>query len=423
MPPFFWKNVGIVLAGAIGAQALPLLVAPLLTRVCTPAEMGSFSLWLGVVAVMSIGVTLRFEAVIVLDHGREQQRLCFSIVTYCATVLAVVLTLLLSVARLLELPLVRAMSWSELLTIGAATWLTASMQTMLGYAASHKLFGKAALSKVVQAGAIAACQLALLYTGFDSTALLAGQLIGLGTGLWAARLLLCPPLAPPRLVFDSEQRDYLVKHRAFWRFALPSSLLNTIVGQLPLFLVGWRHGALAAGLYALTQRVISAPVSLIAASVLDVFKREAAHEFRSMGHCRNAYRSTFKVLVWLALGPSLILLLYSPELFSWVFGEAWRPAGELASILAPLSFLNFLASPLSYVFLVTGRQKQELLWQLALFALTLVVFSVPLTLHQNVLAYAAGRSALYIVYLCMSYRSAQHAQARAPGRPSRQESP
>ncbi|GEM_PF-5873586 len=38
----FWKNVLTVLAGATGAQLLPLLAAPLLTRMCTPAKMGAF---------------------------------------------------------------------------------------------------------------------------------------------------------------------------------------------------------------------------------------------------------------------------------------------------------------------------------------------------------------------------------------------
>lgn len=415
----FWKNVLTVLAGATGAQALPLLAAPLLTRMCTPAEMGAFSIWLGVVAVASIAATLRFEAVMVLDYERERQRLCFSVVAYFATMTALVLTLLMAVAHTLGFPGARVMSWLEVLTVGAGTWFTAYMHTTQAYAASHNLFGQAAKVKMLQAGTIAVSQIVLLYMGLDGAALVAGQLIGLGTGLWAARFLLSPPGARLRPMLDSEQRSYLIEHQAFWRFSLPSGLLNTLVGQLPLFMVGIHHGALAAGLFALTQRVISAPTALIAASVLDVFKREAAREFQSVGNCRNAYRKTFKALLLLASGPALILLLFSPELFSWVFGRAWRPAGELARILAPLSFLNFIASPLSYVFFVAGKQKVELLWQIALFLMTIAVFTVPLSLHQSLLAYAAGRSVLYVVYLFMSYRYSQHGRvAASPARRS-----
>ena len=81
-----------------------------------------------------------------------------------------------------------------------------------------------------------------------------------------------------------------------------------------------------------------------------------------------------------------------------------------------MCFLNFVASPLSYVFYVTGKQKMELLWQVALFVMTISVFVAPLSLQECLLGYAAGRSALYMVYLAMSYRCAQNGPA--PARPA-----
>lgn len=409
----FWKNVVTVLTGAIGAQALPLLVAPLLTRMCTPAEMGAFSVWLGVIVVFSLAATLRVDNAMIIDHETRQQSVCFSVIAYTATVVALTITLCAAAARALDLPAVRDMSWFGLVTIGIGTWLTAYMQTTLAYAASHNEFGKAAKAKVWGAGSIAASQVFLLTLGIGDDALRAGQLIGLATGLFAARWMLSPPPAQIGLKLDTEQRNYLIKHQAFWRFSLPSSLLNALVGQLPLFLVGIKHGALAAGLFALTHRVLAAPISLLAGSILEVFKRQAVHDFQTLGNCRDAYRYTFKTLLLLGLGPSLILLLFSPELFSLVFGEAWRPAGELARILAPLFFLNFIASPLSYVFFVAGKQKIELGWQVALFAMTMTAFLVPDTLHESVLWYAIGYSLLYLVYLYMSYQCSQNRLAAA----------
>jgi O-antigen/teichoic acid export membrane protein len=159
--------------------------------------------------------------------------------------------------------------------------------------------------------------------------------------------------------------------------------------------------------------VLYAPVSLLAASVLEVFKRQSVQEFESVGHCSHAYRYTFKVLLLLGLGPSLLLFAFSPTLFAWVFGESWRPAGELAQILAPLYFLNFIASPLSYVFFVAGKQKIDLVWQVALFVMTISVFVAPGTLHENVLWYTIGYSALYLVYLHLSWQISQNRMVAA----------
>lgn len=411
--PTFWKQALTVLSGAVGAQALPMLVAPLLTRMCTPAEMGAFSVWLGVVALAAIGATLRLETAMILDHGLDQQRTCFRVVAWSATAVALAVTLGGLLARLFGLPAAQNLSWFGLATIGIGTWLTAYLQTTLAYATSHAAFGKAAKARVWGAGAIAVAQVGLLYAGFGGTGLMAGQLIGLTAGLAAAMLLLQPPRARVAWRLDAAQRQYLKRHEKFWRFSLPSNLMNGLVGQLPLFLIGARHGILAAGLFALTQRVLAAPIALLAASVLEVFKRQSVHDFQTLGNCRDTYRYTFKALLLLGLGPSVLLFLFSPQLFAWVFGASWREAGELAQILAPLYFLNFIASPLSYVFFVAGKQKIELVWQVALLLMTATVFLLPASLHQSVLWYAIGYSILYLVYLQMSYLCSQNRLALA----------
>ncbi len=402
-----------VLGGALGAQALPLLAAPIITRMCTPAELGAFSVWLAVIAVTAIGATLRLEAAMILDHGSDQQRICFSVVAWSATLTALLILVCAVGARLLEVPAALHMSWFGLLTLGLGTWMTACMQTTLAYATSHNAFGKAASAKIWAAGSIAACQVSLLLAGCGGAALLGGQLFGLATGLLAAVWLLRPPSVRLHWLPDAVQRQYLRRHQAFWRFSLPSNMLNILVGQLPLFLIGARHGALAAGLFALTQRVLSAPVALLASSVLEVFKRQSVQDFQAHGNCRDAYRYTFKALALLGIGPSLVLLLFSPDLFAFVFGPNWRPAGELAQILAPLYFLNFIASPLSYVFYVAGKQKADLVWQVALFLMTVGVFVSPGTLQQSVRWYAIGYSLLYLVYLRMSYQYSQNRMVTA----------
>lgn len=406
--PTFWKHVITVLGGTLGAQALPLAVAPLITRLCTPAEMGAFSLWLGVVAVAAVTATLRMETAMILDHEPEQQRTCFRVVFYSATVTALLVTSCALAARSLGIHALGRLSLTALFTLGLGTWLTAAMQTTLAYATSHGAFGKAAHAKIWGAGTIAVGQLVLLYLGGGELALLGGQLLGLAAGLAAARLQLKPPRAPIGLRLDRAQRAYLVRHRDFWRFSLPGNLLNAMVSQLPLFLIGLRHGAYAAGLFALTQRVLYAPVALLAASVLEVFKRQSVEEFKTVGNCANAYRYTFKILLALGLGPSLVLFLFSPMLFAWIFGQSWRAAGELARILAPLYFLNFIASPLSYVFFVAGKQKVDLVWQVALFLMTVSAFLAPGSLRENVLWYTLGYSLLYLVYLHLSWLYSQN---------------
>lgn len=409
--PVFWKHATTVLTGTVVAQAVPLLVAPLITRLCTPADLGEFSVWLGVIAIASTIGTLRLEAAMILDHDSDEQQTCFSVVAYFSTLLAVFITCALIFARLTGIPQAQKISWFGLMTIGVGAWLTAYNQTVLAYATSYRAFGKAAMAKVCGAGTIALGQLAFLLIGAGGTALLGGQILGLCIGLAAAIYLLSPPLPRFFLVPTRSQLGYLKKHESFWRFSLPAGLLNTAAGKFPLFLVGAKYGLFAAGLFALTERILTAPVSLIAASVLEVFKRQSVHEFQTLGNCKAAFLSTFKALVLLGCVPALVIFAFAPDLCAWVFGEPWREAGEFARILAPLYFLNFVASPLSYVFFVAGKQKVELLWQIALFITTISIFIAPIPLREVLLHYTIAYSILYIIYLHLSYRFSKNAPA------------
>ncbi len=65
------------------------------------------------------------------------------------------------------------------------------------------------------------------------------------------------------------------------------------------------------------------------------------------------------------------------------------------------------------MFFVAGKQKRDLVWQVALFAMTIAAFTAPGTLHQSVSRYAAGYSMLYLVYLYMSWQCSQNRVAPA----------
>lgn len=413
--PIFWKHATTVLMGTVIAQALPIMVSPLITRLCTPADLGEFSVWLGVIAITSTVATLRLEAAMILDHDSDDQQTCFSVVAYSSTVFAILITLLAVLAHVIGIPEAKKMSWLAVLTIGIGAWLMAYNQAVVAYATSYNAFRKSAMAKICGAGTVALGQLILLFVGAGGEGLFAGQLLGWSIGLAMAIFLLSPPRPSIALAPTRPQLKYLRKHELFWRFSLPASLLNIVAGRFPLFLIGAKYGLVAAGLFALTERILTAPASLLAASVLEVFKRQAVHEYQTLGNCRKAFAHTFKALVLLGFAPALLIYLFAPALCAWVFGEPWREAGEFARILAPLYFLNFVASPLSYVFPVAGKQKVELVWQVALFIATFSVFLAPLSLREVLQNYTIAYSLLYLIYLALSYRFAGGARPAKAG--------
>lgn len=186
--------------------------------------------------------------------------------------------------------------------------------------------------------------------------------------------------------------------------SLPADSVNASASQLPLMIVTARFGAEVAGWLALTMRMLGGPISLLGASVLDVFRRQAAQAWRERGECRGEYLNSLTVLAGAAAAFAVVLTLFSEPLFEMLFGVGWRRSGTIAVWLLPMFAMRFVASPLSYMFYIADKQHLDLLWQLTLLAMTLVALMLPTGYSAALGTYSLGYSMLYVIYLHLSYR-------------------
>lgn len=396
----FWRSVTTVLMGTAMAQAIPLLGSLLLARLYAPAEFGLYAAWLGIVYLAGVVVTGRYEAALAVEPDGGARRigvqavlLVVTVATGCILVLTALLAALAPV-WLRTTPL--ALLWAFAPTAG----LIAASQVWQSWAAAEGRYADLIRMRISQAAGITVIQLGagLLEPSAASLGLAhcAGVLLG---AVVAATLI---PLGAP--AESGARRDFLRRHRRFPMLSLPADSVNAAAGQLPLLLVASRFGNEAAGLLALALRTLGAPIALLGVAVLDVFKRQAADAFRRRGECRNEYLQTLQVLALGSVGAAVVIGFFSEGLFALAFGEQWRTAGTIALWLLPMFAMRFVASPLSYVFYITGKQQVDLVWQCALLSMTLAAFMLPGSFQASIKAYAAGYASLYVVYLILSYR-------------------
>jgi O-antigen/teichoic acid export membrane protein len=71
--------------------------------------------------------------------------------------------------------------------------------------------------------------------------------------------------------------------------------------------------------------------------------------------------------------------------------------------LAPMFAMRFIASPVSYILYLTEKQNYDLIWQVALLAMTFSSFYLPATYKLSLILYSLGYSILYGIYCLMSY--------------------
>jgi O-antigen/teichoic acid export membrane protein len=58
------------------------------------------------------------------------------------------------------------------------------------------------------------------------------------------------------------------------------------------------------------------------------------------------------------------IYLFAEQIFTFVFGNKWTEAGQVASVLAPWLFLNFISSPLSPIFIIINKQEIMLIFSI-----------------------------------------------------------
>ncbi len=399
----FWSNVASVLSGTAVAQFIPIIGSLALARLYAPAAFGAYSVWLGFVLIFAVIATLRLEMALVIVKDGEPRKEAAQLVLATILLIGSLGGAVLATAWMTGLLLTDIKTPSLFAAVVIAAMLAAASDSWQNWAASSGQYKALIRIRISQAFAIIVGQLSAATLAKTTEMLVLGHVAGLAFGL-AVAVAHLPVTPPPLAGLFGRLWSFWGTHRRFPIFALPADAINTISAQLPLLVISSRFGAESAGLLALTMRVLGAPIGLLGRSVLDVFRRHAAEAFRQTGSCRPEYLSTLKVLTVGSMALIIGVILFARPIFDLAFGSKWEVSADMAMWLVPLFALRFVASPLSYIFYIVGKQNVDLVWQLVLLCIVTGALWLPDSLEYSLYAYTYGYSAMYLVYLAMSYR-------------------
>lgn len=403
----FFSRLSRVLLGTIGAQLITMGVMLLLVRLYTPADLGEFSVWLSFATIAAVAVTGRYEMAIFNCDAQDNIHALLKLIV----VIAVCSSLLIIGAALLwgvvfdGLPSVISGFWLALIVVIFGMGINKVVLSLLTY---QQKFNKLGVSRVSLAACIAVAQVSAAFISQDVSGLIYGQVLGVITATGLSLLWISSSCLKDSARSSWQSvRDSASQHKNFPKFSLPADLLNTAASQLPVIFIASRFGSEPAGWFALTLKMMGAPISLLAASVLDVFKEQAARDYRSAGNCRRIFLKTFGLLAALAIVPFAIFALVGEWAFALVFGPEWAESGRYAVLLIPLFFMRFVISPLSYTIYIAQKQKLDLLWQVVLLLLTCACFMLSQEIDAALWSYSIGYALMYMLYFWISYRAAK----------------
>lgn len=387
----FGRNFWVVARANVLAQALPLLVAPLLTRLYSPDSFGVLVLFTSVLGIGLAFGTARFEWSI---PNARSQTMAVALLTWGA------LTLLACTALVWVVDIVTS-PWSALpgSALAVTGWLLplalmgAGLQQLL-QAWHVRGADLAAVGRAKIGQSIANVVVSLAGAGWGGIGLLAGSLagswVGLGT-LWRRAHGLRSGWRRMRRVHLNLAWAHFRKE-ALW--STTAAVLNTISFAVTPLLLARHYGAADVGYYALMQRVALGPVVMLGSAISQSFWVEAARLVRTdPAALESLFRRSSRRLLGLSL-PLALVALAGPLYIGPLFGSAqWGDAGWVVAASVPMLIGQAVVSPLSHL-IVHRRQRWQALWDVLRILLLVLTIEI---LGQQQVAFALAVFAVSLV--------------------------
>jgi O-antigen/teichoic acid export membrane protein len=351
----FLRNVAVLSSASVVAQVINVLTMPVFSRLYSPSDFGTLSLFTSVVGLLATVSGFRYYLVIPLARtDRYLHSLIWTSFIF-QSICVVLIVIMVEVASRFMAGTAYAVliPYRFLIPLGVLCVGTYSLLTQ--WAIRTKEFSLIAKTKLTQTFARAAVTLICGLTGIKPLGLLLGNILGQSFG--STSLLY-------KLISGSKKIQFSHTHIArasiYYRKMLyydtPGALLNMSGAYLLPIIMAYFFNHSVVGSFSMAQNVLVLPSVLIGTSIGQVFRQKASEAFYHGSVAQISLKSV-SALMRIGCFPVLAIAFIAPELFSAVLGPEWRQAGVFALILGPWIALNFVYGPLSSLYTIIMLQK------------------------------------------------------------------
>jgi O-antigen/teichoic acid export membrane protein len=406
----------------VTGQLITIVFSFVLTRIYGPEEFGLFGLLISFPSLVSNLITLGFHLGIPAPGNDEDgAAIAFGTIAITAVMSTLLGLVLLFLVIFQQFGFGVLPAWSFLLA--TAMMLLTGMTSVFQYwCVRRQRFqtmgqGIVALNVTRTAGQIGLGAVSPLWPG-----LMWGELLGRAAQFgWYS-------FASWRDLFRFKSRatrayvtDVLHQYRRFLTVLLPPQFLETAWAAIPIPVFNLLFGLAATGQYYLMRRVLDLPVAFISSTVGDAFYGKISEYARTdPARIRRMLVLVFISLTSLAAIGFAPLLVFGPTLFAFIFGEPWRQAGLMASIMVPPMVLQIGTSPVVRVFGVTKRPTLRYPFTIVEVVggtLTLAgAWWFQMAMLPTVALLSLVHVVAYLVYITTAYIAAGHIDTPEPAR-------
>jgi O-antigen/teichoic acid export membrane protein len=368
----FFLNVGIVLTGTAGAQAITMLFAPIITRQYGPEAFGLLGTFLAILLIFTPIAALTYPTAIILPkHDKDAKALGWlSFYIAFSMSICVAIVILFSGNWLISLVGSEAIAEYTML-IPLAMFFATILEIAKQWLIRKKQFKITAKVALYQAFIVNSTKAGLGLINPIALNLIAVAVVGnffhavmLWAGIREAQIQdktrqenIC---RPSKTDLEQVAKNY----KEFPAYRAPQKFINAISQSLPILMLASFFGPAAAGFYSLAKTVLGMPAILIGKSFGEVFYPRISEAAHNQEDLRRLIIKATITLAALGFIPFSILIAFGPLLFGFVFGADWVYAGEYARWIALWSYFGFINVPSVISMPVLVLQAQLLIFDI-----------------------------------------------------------
>ena len=370
----FNKNVLILSGGTIIAQALPVLISPILTRLYSPSDFGVLALFISITSIVGVIANGRYELAIMLPEKDEDAINVAAVGFLFNIAISLLFLIFIIIFKKPFLKLLKAESLSFWIYFAPLTVFFIGLFQILNYANNRfKLYKDISKSNILKSIASSLVQLTLGFLKTGTSGLILGQM----SAQAVANTKLFSNIKKTGLLKEIKKekiKKMAAQYSNFPKFSMWAGLLNVTGYQIVNLLIGMSYGQKELGYYYMAFRILGIPSSFIGTAISQVFFKQATEEKNKTGNIINTFNSTLKKLIILSVPIFGIIFLIIRPVFGIVFGKIWDKAGLYAMILTPMFAINFIVKTFTLVPFIYKKNIVDFAFQSGIFVMSVLPF-------------------------------------------------
>ncbi|MFF2857046.1 lipopolysaccharide biosynthesis protein [Peribacillus sp. NPDC058002] len=356
-----WSGIFSLGLGTIIAQAINILIQPILTRLITPEELGIYTFIISMATLIIPVAALKLEMLIVIEDNHETAELLTD-----AGIITVFLTSLIYTLFIVVMLFIGNNSFEEIGMYSMLIPLIVLTNGLRFIFTSHNNREKkySLIARISVLRELAKGIIQVLSGIFGGGAV--GQALGYGISpVFGLKI-------QAKGYFDRfKKRDKITiekiisifkDNKNHIKYLVPAQFINSFSYSLITLSVISLFSATEAGYYAITINVLGIPLVLITNNVSKVYLQKLGEDYRKGNSVWYTFLSVIKVMGALSILGFSILAIIGPNLTEIVFGEGYIESGKYISILCFMFAFRFVASSIIGSYVIFNKQYLDTLF-------------------------------------------------------------